>query len=230
MVRFLFAALCATTMFSMTALAGGHLKQIPAAPDPDAHYLFYMHGSLLEGSPDGTPHPRSGTPYNWGGIVKGFVAQDFFVFSEIRPAGTRPPAYAQGITSQVQQLLTAGVAPEKITVAGHSKGGAITMVAAAMIGNPRINFVSMAGCGAYDRFAGQFNRFVRRRGADMTGRFLSLYDSDDPIAGSCQAIKDTGAKIEFTEIVLRTGGGHQLFYEAKSVWMDEVGHFAKAAK
>ena len=186
-----------------------------------------MHGAFLESHPDGASHPRYGTPYDWSGIVKSLTDRGFYVFSEIRPQGTRPPQYAAKIAQQVKRLLNKGVPANRIIVSGHSKGGAISLFAATLIANPEIGVINMAGCGSTDRFARNFRRFVRNKGTEVTGRLLSIYDADDNIAGSCAAIRDAGASVKFSEIVLRTGKGHQLFYGPNSVWVDEIEKFVK---
>jgi pimeloyl-ACP methyl ester carboxylesterase len=229
MMRFIHAIwmimFCSTTV----AMAGEHLRQAPATADPAAHYLFYMHGSFLEDHPDGASHPRSGTPYDWSGIVKSFSERGFTVISEIRASGTDPRDYAGNIAGQVKRLLAAGVPPKHITVAGHSKGGAITLITAAMLQNGDIKFINMAGCGNRGRFARSFRRLIGAVGADINGRLLSIYDGDDRITGSCSAVKDASTSVDFSEKVLSTGHGHQLFYSPDAVWMDPVTAFAKKA-
>ena len=228
MVRIL-AALFFSAVCAQAALAGAHLKSVPDAPDPDGRYVFYLHSGFLESNPNGAAHPRSGTPYDWSGIVDALVKRGFYVISEIRPQGTRPPHYARKVAQQIGALIRAEVAPERITMAGHSKGGAITLLTAALMSNPRVNFINMAGCGASGRFAKQFRRFVNRMGSDINGRVLSLHDSYDEIAGSCADIKDAGAPARFNEIVLKTQQGHELFYSPKNAWLGEVEKFANSA-
>ena len=173
MVRIL-AALFFSVVCAQAALAGAHLKSVPDAPDPGGRYVFYLHGGFLESNPNGAAHPRSGTPYDWSGIVDALVKRGFYVISEIGLQGTRPPHCARKVAQQIGALIPAGVAPERITMAGHSKGGAITLLTAALMSNPRVNFINMVGCGASGRFSKKFRRFVNRMGSDITGRVLSL--------------------------------------------------------
>ena len=70
MIRSADTALILTILSFGDASLAGISADIPAEPQKNAHYLFYMHGAFLEKFPDGTPHPRSGTPYYWSGIVK----------------------------------------------------------------------------------------------------------------------------------------------------------------
>ena len=140
MVRIL-AALFFSAVCAQAALAGAHLKSVPDAPDPDGRYVFYLHGGFRESNPDGATHPRSGRPYDWSGIVDALVERAFYVISEIRPQGTRPPHYARKVAQQIGAPIRAGVAPERITMAVHSKGGTITLLTAAFMSNPRVNFI-----------------------------------------------------------------------------------------
>ena len=78
-------------------MAGAHLKSVPEAPDPDGGYVFYLHGGFLESYPNGAAHPRSGTPYDWSGIVDALVKRGFYVISEIGLQGTRPPHCARKV-------------------------------------------------------------------------------------------------------------------------------------
>jgi hypothetical protein len=227
MIRFFASGLLSLALLTGPARAAGHFATVPHTPDPAAYYLFYLHGTFLEKHPDGTPHPRSGTPYDWSGIVKSFVERGFTVISEVRSSGTRSRNYADKIKDQIAKLLAGGVAPQRITVAGHSKGGSIVLHTAAIAQNPELNFINLAGCGDRGRFARNFRRFVDLAGARVTGRLMSIYDRDDRIAGSCAAIRDAGAKVEFSEKVLTTGEGHHLFYRPARIWMDEVEKFAK---
>ena len=71
--------------------------------------------------------------------MKSFVERDFTVISEVRSSGTRPRNYADKIKSQIAKLLAGDVAPQRITVAGHLKGGSIALHTAAIAQNPELN-------------------------------------------------------------------------------------------
>jgi hypothetical protein len=230
MIRSADTALILTILSFGDASLAGISADIPAEPQKNAHYLFYMHAAFLEKFPDGTPHPRSGTPYDWNGIVKNFSNRGFSVISEVRDAGTTPREYAGHVAGQVKRLLAADVPPQRIAVAGHSKGGAITLITAALLQNPDIKFINMAGCGNDGRFARSFRRLVKTFGSRITGRLISIYDADDKIVGSCPAIKHASETVKVSEKVISTGRGHQLFKQPTAVWMDPVAKFAKEAR
>jgi hypothetical protein len=106
------------------------------------------------------------------------------VISEVRDAGTTPREYAGRVAGQLKRLLAADVQLQRTTVAGHSKGGAITLITAALLQNPDIKFIDMAGCGNDGLFARSFRRLIKTFGSRITGRLMSVYDADDRITGS----------------------------------------------
>lgn len=230
-MRAIFLSFVALLLVSGYAIAAErHLSDVPASPDRNAHYLFYLHGGFLEMHPDGTVNPRLGKAYDWSGNINALAAHGVVVISEIRDRDTRPPEYARKVVSQIERLIAAGVPARRITVSGHSKGGAIANIVAGMAQNGELGFVNMAGCGAGPRFGRQFERFTKRRGSELQGRFLSLYDDSDDIAGSCRPLVEAGATIEFSEKVFSTGQGHGLFYGPDKRWIDAIAAFAKAGE
>lgn len=97
-------------------------ERLPAEIDPERHYLFYLHGAIVEGS-GGTPnHPDYGI-YKYPEIVEKLEGKGFRVISEIRKKNTNPSAYANLISFYVDQLKEEGVPSSNITIVGESKGG-----------------------------------------------------------------------------------------------------------
>lgn len=136
--------------------------------------------------------------------------------------GTNPSRYAEKVARQVEALLAAGVPPEHITVTGFSKGGVITLFVSARLGNPRVNFVVMAGCGK-GPFGHAYTRVLRRAGPSLQGRFLSIYDGSDEVADTCKmAFAMASGGTTSTEIKLQTGLGHGLFYRPRKDWIEPV--------
>ena len=125
---------------SAPAVAGTVEKDVPDAIDSSAKYLFYMHGFAIE---RGGPRARS---YDYSGILKELAKRGFVVIGEER-SRVRNDVYANKVAGQVRKLLAAGVPAKNITVAGHSKGGMITMLVMSMLANPEIAYVNFAGCG-----------------------------------------------------------------------------------
>jgi hypothetical protein len=199
--------------FSVPAIAGTVEKDIPDAIDSNARYLFYMHGFAIE---QGGPRARS---YDYSGILKELAQRGFVVIGEER-SRVRNDAYAEKVAGQVGKLLAAGVSAKNITVAGHSKGGMITMLVMSMLANPEIAYANFAGCGKEGSGFGGHLQFAQRRASMARGRLLSAYDSSDQIAGSCKEALDKMTKAVVTERVLNVGGGHELFYTPKAEWLD----------
>ena len=81
-----------------------------ARADEPAHYLFYLHGALVEGTGGRPEHPEFGV-YEYPEIVEAFAAEGFEVISEIRPAPTDGMAYAERVADRIRALLATGVEP-----------------------------------------------------------------------------------------------------------------------
>lgn len=198
------------------------LEALPPRPDAGRRYLIYSHGGILEQKGVHGAHSKQHGFYDYSGILKAIADRGFVVVGEARASGTRIERYAQKVSDQVRALLAAGVPANHITVAGFSKGGAIALVAAALAGNPEVRFVVMAGCGIGE-FARVFEDIILSHAGQMKGRVLSLYDAADREAASCQrAFEKAGAGFHGEERVLKTGGGHGLFYRPASDWMEPL--------
>jgi hypothetical protein len=105
---------------------------------------------------------------------------------------------------------------------GFSKGGVITLFGSARLQNPRVNFVVMAGCGK-GPFERAYARVLKQAAGSLQGRFLSIYDVSDQVADTCEIAFTLASKeMTSTEIELRTGLGHGLFYRPRKVWLDPV--------
>lgn len=198
---------------SVPANAGAVHKDAPGSVDPNAKYLFYMHGAVIE---HGGPQART---YNYSGILKALAARGFEVIGEER-SQVRSEEYAEKVAGQVKQLLDAGVPAKNITVAGHSKGGMIAMFVMVMIRNPEIAYVNFAGCGKPGGGLAVYSRFAENRAAKARGRFLSAYDKNDQIAGSCKEAMEKMVNATVMERVLDNGRGHELFYNPSAEWLD----------
>jgi pimeloyl-ACP methyl ester carboxylesterase len=112
---------------------------VPSTIDASAKYLFFLHNYYVEKhGPDGD--------CKYYALLNAFADSGFTVISEVRSGKIIPCAYAGTIVDQIRTLLDAGVPPENITVAGHSKGGVIALCVSSKLGNPKVHFVVMAGC------------------------------------------------------------------------------------
>jgi hypothetical protein len=195
------------------AVAGSVQKDVPETIDPSAKYIFYMHGFAIEQG------GARAAGYNYSGILKEIAKRGFVVIGEER-GKVRNDVYAQKVAGQVKKLMAAGVPAGNITVAGHSKGGMITMIVMAMLAEPDMAYVNFAGCGREGSGFEGYLQFAERRALTAQGHLLSAYDKNDQIAGSCKPALEKMSKAKVTERVLEIGGGHEVFYTPKAAWLD----------
>jgi len=110
-------------------------------------------------------------------------------------------------------LLEAGVPPQNITVVGASKGAAITVLVSHLLETDEVNFVLLGAChpDTVDEFMQDQVRLV--------GNVLSIYDSVDKWAGSCQGFFSFSGLSNADEIVLEIGTGHGVLYQPLDEWV-----------
>jgi hypothetical protein len=184
----------------------------PASPDPKARYIFYLHGRIIEDEGiENAVSPEFGK-YEYAEILSALADRGFFVISEPRPKDTDVKQYAQKVADQVRALLKAGVPPGNITVAGASKGGAITHKASSLLHNKDLNFVLLSACGTDYHYGFDI---------DLVGNVLSVYDyKDNKGAGSCAEFFAKSKDINrHKEIELKLGLGHGILYKPLEEWV-----------
>lgn len=185
-------------------------NELPSAIDPSARYLFFLHNYYVE-----TQGPNGACKYY--DILKAFESKCFTVISEVRSGKIIPSEYAKKIVRQVRRLLSAGVSPERIFIAGHSKGAVIALCVASQLKNPKIGYIIMAGC-EIKTLAQAYPDFTQ-----LKGNFLSIYASSDSIASSCQNVfSNSIIGTCYQEITLKSNEGHRLFFEPKDIWIDPL--------
>jgi hypothetical protein len=214
-------ALVVSTCASTSADQRRIFDDVPAVIDMNARYLFHMHGLIIELQGVNAQGWYGQYKYRW--TIEALADRGFDVISEAR-SRTQVLAYANVVAGQVAKLRAAGVPADHITVTGISKGGEITVLTTAAIGDPDVRFVVMAGCGRRDVFnvTGALQKIGRR----PQGRVLSIYDRHDTEAGSCARYLTEGPGLTFKETVLDVGRGHALFYTPERAWLDPVTDFA----
>lgn len=184
--------------------------RMPATIDPAASYLLFHHNYYVE-----TKGVDGDCKYY--DILKTFSDKGYVVISEIRPKDVSVIEYGKKAAADVRKLLQAGVPPEKITVAGHSKGGVITLQVASQLEVPKVSYAILAGCSIKGLEKG-YPDFTK-----LKGNFLSIYAASDKIAGSCgPAFAQDRGGFSAREIVLDNAAGHQLFFRPADIWVEPV--------
>jgi len=178
--------------------------------DPSARHFFFLHNYYVE-----KHGPNGACKYH--DILKTFADKGFKVISEVRSGEIIPSKYSIKIVRQVKRLLDAGVPPERIFIAGHSKGGVIALCAASHLRNPKIGYIIMAGC-EIKPLSKAYPDFTQ-----LKGGFLSIYASSDSIASSCQKVFSKAIiGVSNKEIKLQSDKGHKLFFQPEDIWVEPV--------
>jgi hypothetical protein len=187
----------------------------PASIDPSKQYLFYLHGKIIEDQGVHAVSPDFGE-YEYEAILKKLSDYDFIVISEQRPKNTDGAEYAKKVVKQVTALLKYGVPAANITVVGASKGAGIAIDVSHLLENEEINFVIMGICNPDEV------DFLKQNQTNLYGNILSIYDSVDELAGSCQeifALSEGRGLARHDEIVLHVGTGHGILYKPLDEWI-----------
>ncbi len=199
----------------MPASTRAIFSQMPEQVNPQARYVIYLHGRIVEEQgPDNPTDPRFGV-YDYSGILNALAADGNQVISEVRPRYTDSLEYVSHVVEQVNTLLNAGVAPENITVVGVSKGGAIAIFVSSELDNDQVNYVILAG-------SCQVSSLEQDKNILFHGRVLSIYETSDEYGQSCQEIANRSPNSAFKEIRLETGLGHGEFYLPRDEWLVPV--------
>lgn len=203
--------------FAATSHADAPGYKLPAVVNPSEKYLFFFHNYYVE-----TKGPDGECKYY--DLLKAFSGKGFTVISEIRPKDASVVEYAAKAAIKIRNMLSDGVPPENITVAGHSKGAVIALQVASLVEKPKVNYVIMAGCGikglekAYPDYS------------QMQGNLLSVFATSDKVAGSCIPAFSRAKNVTRKEIPLDSAAGHQLFFKPADLWLDPVVAWLRQAK
>jgi len=194
----------------------------PEAIDPAKRYLFYLHGKIIEDQGLPAVSPEFGE-YQYEAILERFSTYGFVVISEQRPRNSDVVAYASRVTGQVARLLNAGVPGENITVVGVSKGAWIAIYVSHSLEGQEINYAILAIC-----HPDVVENLIQNQ-IYLNGIVLSIYDSVDEFAGSCQELfaYSEGKGIDrYEENVLKIGTGHGILYKPLDEWVLPVVQWA----
>lgn len=196
--------------------------QFPDSIDPEKRYLFYLHGKIIEDQGIPAISPDYGE-YEYQAILEKLSSFGIVVISEQRTKNTDAIEYAKRVSDQVTVLLNAGVPANHVTIAGASKGAGITVYISHLLGNDELNYVIMAICHP-DVLAG-----FKQGHIFLHGNVLSIYDSVDEWAGSCQdlfSLSEGKGISDYDEIVLNIGTGHGILYKPLDEWITPLVQWA----
>ncbi len=200
-VAALLLALATILCLSAGARAGQVRDEVPDRIDPKARYLIFIQG------------PAPGEL-----VATAFANRGFEVVTERRKPNPDPFDLARKATGQIRKLREAGVASPRIALMGFDQGGAATLIASALMRDPELSYVVLAGCGLDDRY----RRFATQLADQMTGRLLHLWEKTDTQAESCQFALSKAPELDSDEKLLSNGGGHEMFGEVDAFWIDLV--------
>jgi hypothetical protein len=197
----------------------------PKSVDTKKHYLFYIHGRIIEEQGIPAVDPVFGE-YEYQAILERLSSYGFVVISEQRVKNTDFIEYTNRIQEQVTTLLDAGVPATNITVVGASKGAYITIYVSHFLENQEIKFVIMGICNS------EILTDLKQNHIFLYGKVLSIYDSADyQYGGSCEELftlsEGNGGFSRHDEIVLNIGTGHGILYKPLDEWITPVIQWAR---
>lgn len=206
---------------SLSINAENILNHSPSTPKIDEHYVFYLHGLIVEGENLKPKHNRFGV-YDFPAIKKALVDPAYNLIAHHRPFKTNPVKYADLLSKQVMGLLSKGVPEKNITLVGFSRGGFITALTSSKLANKELNFVIMAAC---------TSRLAKDKTVVIYGNLLSIYETSDTV-GSCNNVtqRNPEAIASYQEIMISTGKEHGVFYTPNPTWLIPLKKWLKRNK
>lgn len=199
-------------LFLVVAFAAGLCGQVDGAepPDPERHYVIYLHGGIVTGS-DGRPvSPRFG-PYEYRAILRRFEQDGFVVLSEIRQDDGNVEANASRVAASIARLKAAGVPSRRIAVVGASMGGIIAAKVASALADPELTYVLIAS----------LYRMTSEPVVALHGRVLSIHDEADDRPMIPEVYFEQSPDLaEARRLVTQTGLGHGLLYTPHAAWYE----------
>jgi pimeloyl-ACP methyl ester carboxylesterase len=182
----------------------------PSQVRPDARYVIYSHGFIVEGDDPRPVHPEFGV-YDFPAVKEAlFDGGGFNLIAHHRPKGTEFDPYVDKLEAWGRRLVTAGVAPSRVTFVGFSRGGALTAYAASRLRDLGPNSALLA--------ANVGPQMDNDADLVLSGNVLSIYETSD-FAGSCAAVAARSKDAAFEEIAISTGLKHGAFYRPHPDWL-----------
>lgn len=189
------------------------MEQPPVTPDTTRHYLFYLHGLIVEVAGI-RPKSEEHGYYEYRLILEELAKKGFLVISEARKKDTQVQPYAEKIAGQVKTLIEKGVPPENIIIIGASKGGAIAAYVSTALMEKRLNYVILAGL---------FEKYLVDENLKLYGNVLSIHDRSDKLRITPQKYFQRSEGLgQFEEIILDLDKGHGIIYKPYREWIDPM--------
>jgi hypothetical protein len=189
------------------------LQHIPDNPDNTKHYLFYLHGLIVE---EAGIRPKSEEHgyYEYELILEALAQEGFIVISEARRKGTQIKPYAENIAYQIRKLLVNGISPRNISIVGASRGGIIGAYISTMLMEKEVNYIFLAGL---------FEKYLKDENLKLYGNVISIHDRSDKLSITpALYFRRSEGLGEFEEIVLNLDIGHGLIYKPYREWIDPI--------
>jgi hypothetical protein len=186
---------------------------VPDKLDSTKHYLFYLHGLIVE---EAGIRPKSEEHgyYEYELILAELAREGFIVISEPREKGTLIRSYAENIAVQVTKLLANKVPPGNITIVGASKGGIIGSYVSTILQEKRVNFLFLAGL---------FEKCLTDENLKLYGNVLSIHDRSDKLSMTPDLYFQRSEGLgKFKKIVLSLDLGHGVIYQPYREWVDPM--------
>lgn len=183
--------------------------------DEPNRLIFYLHGRILEEQGLGATSEVFGH-YDYEGIVQELGRKGHTVVSDIRSKNADASAYAEKVAGEIRKRMAGGIPASHITVVGASKGAAITVLVSNLLRNRQIKYVILAICSE------QTDDYFEQNGICVYGDVLSVYETSDNIAGSCESLfsRCSSELASHEEISTSLGNGHGMVYKPYEEWVE----------
>jgi uncharacterized protein len=200
----------AVCLFPAASTAAEVYESFPDRVFANDRYVIYSHGLIAEGTDAMPEHPEFGV-YDLPAIRRAlFEGGGFHLIAHQRPKNTDIRTYVDTLESWVRRLVAAGVAPDRITLVGFSRGAQLTAYASSRLRALGIGTVLMGVCSDGDM-----------RGTppvELGGPVLSIYETSD-VVRSCSGLAERSRLASFEEIAISTGKKHGAFYQPRPEWV-----------
>jgi len=189
------------------------LQHPPEDPEIGKHYLFYLHGLIVEVAGIRPKNEEHGY-YEYELILKELAKEGFIVISEARKKDTQVKPYAEKVASQIKTLIKKGIPPEQITICGASKGGIIGSYISSQLMDKRINYVFLAGL---------FEKCLVDKELKLYGNVFSIHDRSDKLGMTPKLYFQRSEGLgNFEAVILDLDKGHGIIYQPYREWIDPM--------